>query len=182
MYAKLPKAEIIEIVEQLPEEEIALEDMIERLIKLHKSKNGLQGEKGSSVSQSDTLYDFTVGEEYRRKDVFRIIGKPEDTWGGPWFTGYARQGSDWFLFCNVGAAGRTGHDYGNEWIGDQLRWYGKKRSKLSHPSIQSMIGEEGEVYVFYRSSNESSFTYAGRGEAVEVEDTTPVKVIWDFDS
>lgn len=127
-------------------------------------------------------YDFTAGEEYSRKDVFRIIGMPEDTWGGPWFTGYARQGEDWFLFCNIGEAGRTGHDYQNEWIGGQLHWYGKTRSKLSHPSIQSMIGDEGDVYVFYRTSNENSFTYAGRGEAVEIEDTTPVKVIWEFNS
>lgn len=181
MSAKLPKAEVIEAIEELPEEKIALEDVIERLITLQRAKNGLQN-KRRDASTEESTYDFTVGEEYTRKDVFRLIGMPEDTWGGPWFTGYARHGSNWFLFCNIGAAGRTGHDYANEWTGDQLRWYGKKRSKLSHPSIQSMIGEEGEVYIFYRSSNESSFTYAGRGEAAEVEDTTPVKVIWDFDS
>lgn len=125
-------------------------------------------------------YHFGVGQKYRRRDVYRIIGIPEDTHGGNWDTGYARLGDDWFIFCNIGIPGRTGHDYANRWLGDRLEWYGKTGSCLAHRSIQSMIGPRGETYVFYRESNDEPFTFAGKGQADAVEDTTPVKITWAF--
>src|SRR5689334_1324480 len=99
-------------------------------------------------------YHFHVGRKYRRRDVYRAIGIPEDTHGGNWDTGYARHGDNWFIFCNVGVPGRTGHDYPNQWLDGELHWYGKTGSHLRQPSIQSLVGPRGTTYVFHRGSNE----------------------------
>lgn len=71
------------------------------------------------------LYHFQVGKQYTRRDICKIIGVPEDTKGGNWDTGYNQYNEDWFIFCNIGIPGRTGHNYNNLLIGDNLVWYGK---------------------------------------------------------
>ena len=125
-------------------------------------------------------YNFIIGKNYKRKDIYRVIEIPEDTKGGNWDTGYNRYKDDWFIFCNIGVAGRTGHDYKNEFLGDELVWFGKNRSKKKHFTIQSLINPVGKVYIFTRTSNKSPFTYAGIGKAKLVEDTEPVKIVWEF--
>lgn len=127
-------------------------------------------------------YPFIIGEKYRRRDVYSVIGIPEDTKGGVWDTGYARHENDWFIFCNVGIAGRTGHDYANQWIGDDLKWYGKTTSHLGQPSIQAMLNRENNTYVFWRESNEQPFIFAGIGISKAVRDSIPVEIIWTFDN
>ncbi len=124
------------------------------------------------------MYSFQIGHNYRRRDIYRIIGIPEDTRGGNWDTGYNSHGNDWFIFCNVGTSGRTGHDYANQWIGNKLEWYGKTKSKLYHSSIQSMLNTN--TYVFWREKNVEPFIFAGIGSAEKVEDTIPVKIVWAF--
>lgn len=127
-------------------------------------------------------YPFRIGEKYRRRDVYGVIGIPEDTKGGVWDTGYARHENDWFIFCNVGIAGRTGHDYANQWIGDDLKWYGKTTSHLGQPSIQAMLNRENNTYVFWRESNEQPFIFAGIGISKAERDSVPVEIIWTFDN
>jgi 5-methylcytosine-specific restriction protein A len=56
----------------------------------------------------------------------------------------------------------------------------KKRSKLENSSIQSLISLVGKVYIFTRTSNKEPFMYVGIGKARSVEDTSPVKVVWEF--
>lgn len=127
-------------------------------------------------------YLFQVGFSYTRRDIYRVIGISEDTHGGNWDTGYAPYKNDWFIFCNIGTSGRTGHDYANQWIGNRLEWYGKTNSKLHHPSIQSMLRTHTNTYVFWRENNQKPFIFAGIGIAEKVEDTIPVKVIWKFET
>lgn len=128
-----------------------------------------------------TPYAFIVGHHYTRKDVYRIVNVPEGKRGGNWYTGYTRFGTDSFLFANVGTAGRTGHDYPNRFIGNELVWYGKNGSKLSHSSIQSLIFPKGNVFIFVREdSQDPKFLYIGGGKAKEYYDTTPVNIIWSF--
>lgn len=124
------------------------------------------------------IYHFMIGRKYRRKDIYRIIGIPENTKGGSWDTGYNKYKDDWFLFCNIGIPGRTGHDYENEFIGDDLKWFGKTGSKLAQPSIQSMLKPKGQIYIFTRTDQTGPFTYAGAGVAIRAENTTPVQIIW----
>jgi len=77
-------------------------------------------------------------------------------------------------------AGRTGHDYNNQFVGDELVWFGKTRSKKDHSTIQSLICPVGKVYIFTRMSNKEPFMYTGIGSAKSVEDTSPVKIVWEF--
>jgi len=58
---------------------------------------------------------FKRGSKYTRKDVGEIyfpgIGRPK---GGTWDTGYVREEQDLIVFMNIGVAGKTGHDFDNQ--------------------------------------------------------------------
>jgi 5-methylcytosine-specific restriction protein A len=124
-----------------------------------------------------SIHAFQQGERYHRRDVFRHLGVP-DPGGGPMYTGYAAHGDDWFIFCGVNSAGRTGHDYNNHFIGNDLLWHGKTRSSLGNPSIQALLNPRGHTYIFYREGDRDPFTFAGIGAPKKVRDATPVEVLW----
>jgi putative restriction endonuclease len=121
------------------------------------------------------------GEKYTRMEVQELLQVPEERRGGDWDTGYTTYNDETYIFCNIGSAGRTGHDYGNAWSGDELVWYAKTGSKIEHPSIQRMVSDGIPVHIFHRSADRVPFTYAGIGTPVEVAATTPVLVRWSFD-
>lgn len=123
---------------------------------------------------------FILGEEYSRSDVLKVLGISPVPTGGAWFTGYAEYDGNSFIFCNVGAPGRTGHYYGNYFEGDRLVWSGKGPSKLQHDSIQRLLKPIGRTYIFYRLGDREPFTFAGIAKPYQVFDTSPVKVVWDF--
>ncbi|HCY17388.1 MAG TPA: DUF3427 domain-containing protein [Curvibacter sp.] len=153
---------------------------------LHKYWNARVSDRASARATLPTLktgkpvYPFRIGDQYHRKDVFRVIGLPEEPTGGNWFTGYTAHGDDWFIFCGVGTGGRTGHDYGNYFDGDRLVWFAKTNTNIHQVSIRKLTNPIGNVYVFFREEDRDPFTFAGLGKAVEVFDQTPVKVVWSF--
>ena len=122
------------------------------------------------------MYKFIVDEQYTRKDIYRIIGISEDTHGGNWDTGYNKYINDYFIFANIGVAGRTGHDYGNKFDGDQLVWFTKTDTHLGQPQIKDLLNPTGYVYVFYRMDSLQPFIYAGTGIPISYQDTTPVQI------
>ncbi len=136
----------------------------------------LAGRAGRSLADP---YPFVVGSLYQRRDVFQTIGI-EDPGGGPWYTGYVAQGDDWFIFCGVGAAGRTGHDYHNRFLGNDLLWYGKNGSSVRQPSIQGLLAPKGFTYIFCREDNRAPFRFVGAGKAKQIQDVTPVEVLWEL--
>jgi putative restriction endonuclease len=85
------------------------------------------------------------------------------------------------VFCNVGSAGRTGHDYPNRWDGDQLVWSAKNRSNVSQPMMRAVASGSLPAHIFHRSADRSPFTYAGRAKAADMQDSTPVIVRWSFE-
>lgn len=127
------------------------------------------------------LYPFSVGGEYTKKDIYRICAIPTDKQRGNWDTGYASYQGDWFIFCNVGVPGRTGHDYQNRFVGDDLIWFGKTASSQTHPSIKALISSNTNIYVFWREINQSPFTFAGLAKAIDWSGDKPVKIIWSFE-
>jgi len=126
------------------------------------------------------MYPFKVDNKYTRKDVYKIIGVPIDTKGGNWDTGYNKYKDDFFIFTNVGIPGRTGHDYGNMFIGDKLRWYSKRGTNVHQNQIQELLNPLGYVYIFFRTDNTQPFTYAGTGLPVSYKDQSPVEIIWEL--
>jgi 5-methylcytosine-specific restriction protein A len=128
-------------------------------------------------------FAFEVGRQYDRKEVIAITGVNPVPTGGDWFTGYTSYGGASFIFCNVGSAGRTGHDYANFWNEDELEWSGKTGSRSTWDSIKTLTASDAEVHLFYRNADREPFTYAGIAKPVFVdEDAVPVRVRWRFET
>lgn len=125
------------------------------------------------------MSSFEIGQRYTRDQVRASLGLQPMT-GGDWATGYARHGDEIFVFCNVGVAGRTGHDYPNRWIDDALDWFGKGGSRRGQPMIEDMISGAVTTHVFWRGRDRAPFTYAGVGEAQGAWNERPVEVLWRF--
>lgn len=101
--------------------------------------------------------------------------------GGNWDTGIVEHEREFFIFANIGTEGRTGHDYGNRWEGDQLRWFHKSGSRRAWSSVQRLLEPGRTIHVFWRSSNAELFEYAGAATATDIVDTSPVEILWSFD-
>lgn len=123
---------------------------------------------------------FQVGRRYTRADVYDALGFQPHPMGGEWTTGYVRHWDDWFIFANVGVPGRTGHDYANRWVGNDLLWEGKAHRRVGQPSTQNLLYGPGVRHVFTRTEDREPFTYEGVAVAHEVQDSQPFRVLWRF--
>lgn len=123
---------------------------------------------------------FKVGSTYTREGIQDMLSVPPNRRSGNWNTGYTRFDSEVYVFCNIGIAGRTGHDYPNRWDRGELIWFGKNGAKGGQPLIRAMTSGAIPVHIFWRSEEYGPFTYAGVGRAVDVRDTSPVEVRWRF--
>lgn len=124
---------------------------------------------------------FVVGRTYTRNDIYELMVVPPERQRGDWLNGYHREGDDWFIFANVGVAGRTGHDYDNHWRDDGLfHWRGKTTSSLHQPSIQSMLKPKGRIFLFTRNEDRHPFTFDGSVKAKSWKDTVPVTIVWEL--
>lgn len=129
------------------------------------------------------MIPFTAGYLYSRGDIYEMVNVPEEQRRGNWDTGYNKFNGDWFIFCNIRTVARTGHKHKDEFIGDDLHWYGKTNSKLQNPSMQSMVHPDGNIYIFTREDSRNPlFVYRGNARVKEYQDTTPVKIVWRFDT
>jgi len=128
------------------------------------------------------MLTFEPGGKYSRPDVKAQAGLPRDAKGGNWDTGVVEYDRQFLIFTNVGTEGRTGHNYGNRWEGACLRWYHKGGSHLAWESVQRLLERAQVIHVFWRSSNEEPFEYAGKAKALEIADTSPVEILWSFDA
>lgn len=126
---------------------------------------------------------YTVGSTYSRNAIYEILGIPDTERGGDWLNGYHRHGKDYYIFCNVGVPGRTGHDYDNRWDGEKLIWHGKLRSHFGQSTVQNLISGNYRVLIFYRSQERAPFTFAGVGHPIPHHNTiAPVRIDWSFGS
>lgn len=123
---------------------------------------------------------FELGRLYDRDRGADILNLPDAKRVGNWLTGYSRQGSEFFIFANVGVAGRTGHNYANQWQGKQLIWMARGNAALGQPELTDLLSGNFPVHVFWRGRERGGFTYAGRATSAQVSDTRPVQVIWEF--
>jgi 5-methylcytosine-specific restriction protein A len=127
------------------------------------------------------MLKFERGSKYTRPAVKEHAGLSREAKGGNWDTGVVEHDDEFLIFANIGTEGRTGHNYGNCWEGSCLRWYHKTGSHLAWQSVQRLLQPGRGVHVFWRTSNESPFEYAGAAAAVEIVDSTPVQVLWSFE-
>jgi len=125
---------------------------------------------------------FLIGKTYARTDVFRALDLNPAPSGGAWFTGHTEHEGNHFIFCNIGASGRTGHEYNNHFVEDHLVWFSRRSARLENPSIQQLILAKNRVYVFYRFAERDPFVFAGCASPAETYDEQPVKIVWAFDA
>jgi 5-methylcytosine-specific restriction protein A len=126
---------------------------------------------------------YKVGNKYTRADIYKILNIPESKQKGDWQNGYHRHENDYYIFCNIGIAGRTGHDYNNHWDSDKLIWFGKNQSHYQQQTIKNLISYSFRVLVFYRFEDRSPFTYAGVGKPQPQQNIErPVRIDWTFNS
>lgn len=126
---------------------------------------------------------FRVGRPYSKKDIYRILQVHPEKQRGAWDKGLRYYEGDVFIFSNVGIPGRTGHDYNNFWDGDLFHWEGQTNSNLNHPSIRRLIqpSDERKIQLFTRTRDKTPFIYEGLIRPLKYFDTTPVKIIWQFE-
>ena len=121
---------------------------------------------------------FEIDKEYSRADVREKIELPRDITGGPWLTGIVEHDGEFFIFANVGNAGRTGHNYKNEWDDGFLRWQHKKNSNLTWPSVNRLLMSGALIHLFSRKSDRDYFRYHGYAIPVEViDESSPVDLV-----
>lgn len=123
---------------------------------------------------------FITGNSYTKKDIYDALEVPKERRRGAWDTGYTKFNGDIFIFINIGVPGRTGHDYGNHWLGADLVWYGKNKSNIDQPLIRQMLDASTNVYIFTREDDRHPFKYQGKGKAKTYEASSPVKITWTF--
>lgn len=127
-------------------------------------------------------YPFKVEKQYTKNEIYKTCQVPSEKQKGNWNTGYTNYNGDWFIFCNIGIAGRTGHDYQNIFINNELIWYGKTGSHIGQASIQSLISNDSTVYIFFREEDRAPFTFAGIGQAKSYQGEKPIQITWIFDN
>jgi len=124
---------------------------------------------------------YFVGHLYSRADIYQILRIPNSKQQGDWLNGYHRHGSDYYIFCNIGVAGRTGDNYDNRWEGSRLIWFGKHRSNFEQDSIKNLISGHYRVLIFYRDNDRQKFTFAGLGNPKPHCSTRdPVRIDWEM--
>lgn len=122
-------------------------------------------------------------EKYFKEDIYKALSIPPEKQKGPWNTGYVKYDGSYYIFANIGIAGRTGHNYNNHWEGkDLLIWYGKNKSHLGQKSIQELLSKKVPVHIFTRREDRSPFLYHGLAIAnrYEVEEQMPIMIAWDL--
>lgn len=125
------------------------------------------------------LPKFRINAKYGRNDVKRILGIT--TVRGTYERGYWEHEGEMFIFANIGIPGGTGHDYDNQWGGDDiLRWEGDTISGIKSHRIQMLIDPKVTVHIFTREVHRGPFTYEGLGTAKNIKDTKPVQMEWHF--
>lgn len=128
---------------------------------------------------------FIPGREYHKADIYKILSVPKERQKGSWNTGYARYDGAYYIFANIGIAGRTGHDYDNKWGSEEkdvLIWYGKNGSHLRQKSIKELMDRKVLVHIFTREKERGLFCYRGLGiyREYKVVENKPIMIVWDI--
>ena len=96
--------------------------------------------------------------------------------------GYCEHNNKWFIFCNINIDGKGYYDqnfnYSNSFDDNgNLNWEGRFGSKIHWDSIIKL--SESNPYIFTKENEgDNKWKYNGRGECLNIQDTTPVKILW----
>lgn len=132
---------------------------------------------------STELKSLIPGEQYTRSELYDVFHVPANQQRGDWDTGYHLHENIWFIFAMVSGPARTGHDHGNFWAKDgSFVWHGKRGASQKHPSIRSLTSSGRTILLFARENDRDPFTFHGEVVPRDVQDSVPVKVVWQVRS
>ncbi len=123
---------------------------------------------------------LSVGKLYTRVQVQEAMGIPNATFKGKWGTGYTTHAGVFYIFANVGSAGRTGHDYPNEWEGPVLHWCAKSGTHAGQPQMRHLLRPGTVCHIFTRHADRDPFAYHGTARPTDPRRQDPMMVTWDF--
>ncbi|NHN89040.1 hypothetical protein [Acetobacter conturbans] len=121
-----------------------------------------------------------VGNTYSRNDIADEIELMDLERAGNWLTGVSFYRQVYYVFVNIGAAGRFGRNYQNIWQGNSLIWHPAQDWNLEQNRLINLISGNFAVNIFWRIRDREKFTYAGSAIALEVSAGPPIEVVWGF--
>ncbi|MDB2528048.1 ATP-binding protein [Alphaproteobacteria bacterium] len=115
---------------------------------------------------------FKTGNTYKRDQIAQIACPENPPKGGNWSTGYAKLGTDLYVFMNIGVPGRTGHDFDNDYDKENnlITWYGKPNSHSDQPIFQELVAKTIRPLFFARWEQNDPFMFIGTGVVDSYED------------
>jgi len=126
---------------------------------------------------NDMQYEnyFKQGSFYTRNDIWKVFhpNSGEKPSGGNWDTGYTSEGHYLIVFMNIDTAGRTGHDFANEYNEEDetITWFGKPNTNSGQPTFQKLIGGELKPIFFARwDSSNPNFKFLGTARIIDYVD------------
>lgn len=132
------------------------------------------------MNKSDGREIFEINKTYTRKDIGEML--ETSTKGGNWATGYVTFNNELYVFVTIEGAGRTGHNYHNRFLeNDLLEWHGKTNSHIGQPLIKKIINNEIKIHIFIRYNDKPQFTYIGLGKCIKYFDESPVRIYFDYE-
>ena len=123
---------------------------------------------------------FFKGVQLTRNEIWQSFhpnqgNKPK---GGNWDTGYTIEGDELIAFLNIGAVGRTGHDFENAYDSESelVTWFGKPNSHSKQPTFKKLLEGNLKSHFFARwDSKNTKFTYLGLGRILSFQDEFPIE-------
>jgi hypothetical protein len=144
-------------------------------------KKEFQKEKFTSEIESKSN-EIIVNNFYTKKDLYKYLNVSNMQQGGKWNNGYCEHDNKWFIFCNINIEGKgydgQNFDYSNSFDANRnLNWEAKYGSKIHWESIVKI--SNSHPYIFTKENEgDNKWKYNGKGECFNIEDTTPVKILW----
>ena len=87
-------------------------------------------------------------------------------------TGYTIEGDELIAFLNIGAVGRTGHDFENAYDSETelVTWFGKPNSHSKQPTFTKLLDGNLKSHFFARwDSKNTKSTYLGLGRILSFQ-------------
>lgn len=120
---------------------------------------------------------FEIGQTYTRSEVFRRLIGEEVSTKGHRSVGVVREGQYVLAFANVGVAGRTGHNFPNEF--DEARevmiWFGQPGAHSGWRDMADVISGRSPLLMFTRSEDRQPFTFRGEADVLDFTDGVTVR-------
>lgn len=123
---------------------------------------------------------FEINKIYTRETIGIILNT--NTKGGQWATGCVSFNNEFYLFITIEGPGGTGHNYNDKFLENGLlEWHGRTGSHVNWPTMQKIINNKTNIYLFIRYNDSPQFKYIGLGKCIRYFDEVPIRIYFDYE-